>query len=493
MASILVLGYMVVALTLGIVAGRRGSGGSDDFITGERSFGPVLMYFVMGAMIFSAYALLGTPQRVIAKGSDAFYILAYGAVALVPLFFFGAKVRRIGARERLATQAEFFSERFASRRLAGIMGLASLLAFVPYLVIQCKGAGVVMHQVLGWDPIVGAGVVYAVVTAYVMLGGMRGVGWTNVLQGIVMLVVVWWLGMSIPHTLFGGVGPMFDRVVTDFPEYLTLPGPNPGTSEFQWSAEVLLSILGFTMWPQVFMKCFTARSARLVQHSAVVYPTFLLFVLPLFFLGYAALLLPEAPRDERVLLWLVAHPDLGGGTWMPACFSLAVLAASMSTGDAILHGGASIFVRDVLVRGAGLPLSERAQTLALRLSVVGLAVAGLLLTSVAARWSLVDLLLLAYAAPVQFLPLTLLGLYWRRANRRAAEAGLIVGLGLVLTLFTCQRLAPDVYAIVNPLDLQIGVLGLLANTVVMVAVAMLTPPMPREHLQRFELDLEDRR
>jgi SSS family solute:Na+ symporter len=486
-ASALVFGYLALALVLGVWAGRRGSGGSDDFITGERSFGPVLMYFVMGAMVFSAYALLGTPQRVMAKGSDAFYALAYGAVAFVPIFFFGAKVWRIGAREGLVTQAEFLGARFASRRLTLIMGLASLLAFVPYIVIQFKGAGVVMQQVLGWHPLVGAAVVYAVVTLYVVFGGMRGVGWTNVLQGVVMLAVVWWLGLAIPNQLFGGVGPMFDRVIAEYPAYLTLPGPAPGTSEFQWSAEVLLSILGFTMWPQVFMKCFTARSARLVQHSAVVYPTFLLFLVPLFFLGYAALLLPGAPRDERVLLWLVGHPLLQGGETMLACFSLAVLAASMSTGDALLHGGSSIFVRDVLIRGSGVQLGERGQTWALRAGVLALGVLGLGMTSLAASWSLVDLLLLAYAVPVQFLPVTLLGLYWRRANGLAAEAGLCAGLVCVIALFAASKLAPALYTSLNPLDLQVGVIGLGVNAVVMVALSLLTPPMAKSHLQRFEL------
>ena len=42
-----------------------------DFVAGDRAFGPVVMYFVMGATIFSAYALLGTPQRIVAKGSCA--------------------------------------------------------------------------------------------------------------------------------------------------------------------------------------------------------------------------------------------------------------------------------------------------------------------------------------------------------------------------------------------------------------------------------------
>lgn len=487
MASALVFAYLGFSLWLGIWAGRKGSGGTDDFITGERSFGPVLMYFVMGAMIFSAYALLGTPQRIMVKGSDAFYALAYGSVAFVPVFFYGPRVRRIGAREKLCTQAEFLGSRYASRRLTAVMGLASLLAMLPYIVIQFKGAGVVMQQVLGWSPVLGAAVVYAVVTVYVMFGGMRGVGWTNVLQGVLMLMTVWWLGLEIPHQLYGGVGPMFDRVIAEQPAYLTLPGPPPGTSDAQWSAEVLLSILGFAMWPQVFMKCFTARSARLVQHSAVVYPTFLLFLVPLFFLGYAALLLPGAPRDERVLLWLVHHPLLAGSELMLAFFSLAVLAASMSTGDAMLHGGSSIFVRDVLVQGLGLRLSERDQTRILRAAVVVLGVLGLVLMTQAHRWSLVDLLLLAYAVPVQFLPVTVLGLYWRRANRRSAEVGLYLGLGSVIALFALDKLAPGLYAALNPLGLQIGVLGLAVNVVASVVVALATPPMPAEHLRRFEL------
>jgi len=486
-ASALIFAYLAASLVLGIWAGRRGSGGSEDFITGERSFGPVLMYFVMGAMVFSAYALLGTPQRVIAKGSDAFYALAYGAVAFVPIFFFGARVRRIGAREGLVTQAEFLGERYDSRLLTLVMGLASLLAFVPYIVIQFKGAGVVMQQVLGWHPLVGAAVVYGVVTLYVVFGGMRGVGWTNVLQGVVMLVVVWWLGVAIPTQLFGGIGPMFDRVIAEHPAYLTLPGPGAGTTDFQWSAEVLLSILGFTMWPQVFMKCFTARSARLVQHSAVVYPSFLLFLIPLFFLGYAALLLPGAPRDERVLLWLVNHPQLASSELMLVCFSLAVLAASMSTGDSLLHGGSSIFVRDVLLRGLGLRLTERSQTWALRGAVLALGVLGLGATSLAASWSLVDLLLLAYAVPVQFLPPTLLGLYWRRANRRAGEVGLCSGLVCVIALFAASKLTPALYTSLNPLDLQIGVLGLGINVVTMIVLSLMTPPMAKSHLQRFEL------
>ncbi len=489
LAPTVIFGYLGIAALIGVLAARRGSGGATDFVAGERSFGPLVMYFVMGATVFSAYALLGTPQRLITKGSDAFYILAYGSVGFAPLFFFGARVRRIGARQGFVTQAELIGARFDSRRVTAMMGLASLVAFLPYMVIQLKGAGIVMEAVMGWPPIVGASVVYAVVTGYVIVGGMRGVGWTNVVQGAAMLVVVWILGLTVPGALHGGVGPMLDRVAAEFPQWMTLPGPDSApTTSFQYSSEVLLSILGFSMWPQVFMRCFTARSARLVQLSAVLYPTFLLFLVPLLLLGYAALLLPGAPTDENVLLWLVSRPELGGTSGLSFTFvAFAILAASMSTGDALMHGGGSILVRDVLVRGLGWRLSETAQLRWMRGTIIGLLAVGLGLLAIADRVSVVDLLLLAYAIPIQFLPLVLLGLYWRRANRRAAEWGLGLGLSAVLLLFVTSLLAPALYAQLNPLGLQIGVIAVSLNAAVLVLISLLTPAMARSHLERFEL------
>ncbi len=481
-----VFGYLALVLVLGVVAGRKGGGGVTDFVAGDRAFGPVVLYFVMGATIFSAYALLGTPQRVVAKGSDAFYILAYGAVGFVPVYFFGAKVRRLGAKLGCVTQAELIGGRFDSRTVWGVMGFATVLSFVPYLVIQLKGAGMVMAAVTGWSPTTGALVVYAVVIAYVVLGGVRGVGWTNVVQGLAMLIVVWGLGLWIPQVLYGGIGPMFDRVAAERPEFLTLPGPGP-TSGGQYSAEILVSMLGFSMWPQVFMKCFTARSAKLVQLSAVLYPTFLFFLVPLLFIGYAAVL-EGGPADDTVLLWMLERPELGGlGPAAFAFVAFAILAASMSTGDALLHAGGSIFVRDVVVGGLGVGLSDRAQTTAMRVCIVGLGVVALGGLQLSAGTSVVDLLLLAYAIPIQFLPLVLGGLYWRRATGTAASLALGSGVVGAVVLFGLQQAWPGAYSAINPWDLQIGVLAGALNLAVLIAVSWWSPQMPPEHLQRYEL------
>lgn len=510
LALAILVAYMLATVVLGLLAGRRGKGDTNDYVAGERAFGPVVMYFVIGATIFSAYALLGTPQRVVTKGADAFYVLAYGAAGLVPLFFFGARVRRIGAREGFVTQAELIAARFESPRVSVLMGAASVLAFVPYLVIQLKGAGLVMHAVTGWSPLLGAAIVYVAVLTYVLLGGARGVGWTNVVQGIAMLVVVWVLGLWIPTALYGSVSGMFDQVVAEAPEYLTLPGPEGKTPISRYSSEILVSILGFSMWPHVFMKCFTARSARLVQQSIVWYPTFLFFLVPLILLGFVAVL-GGGPTDDSVLLWLVDRLD--GQALHPLLFAFvafAILAASMSTGDALLHAGGSMAIRDIVLPLERRPLGraaldlgrrlrllpaatgslrddEAGQTRAIRMLIIALAIVSWLTYAVAGGTSIVDLLLLAYALPIQFLPLVLGGLYWRRANRAGAEAGLVVGFATVLILFSLRVYAPDVADAINPLQLEIGVIGLAFNAVAMV-VGSLLGEAPREAtLRRFEL------
>src|SRR5690606_15690890 len=163
---------------------------------------------------------------------------------------------------------------------------------------------------------------------------------------------------GLPTHLYGSIGGMFDRVVAEHPEYLTLPGPGEQTPATRYSSEILVSILGFSMWPHMFMKCFTARSARLVQLSVVFYPSFLFFLLPLIFLGYVAVL-GGGPADDSVLLWLVdLVADQPAYPLLFAFLAFAVLAASMSTGDALLHAGGSIAIRDVLLPIESRPLGR---------------------------------------------------------------------------------------------------------------------------------------
>ena len=123
---------------------------------------------------------------------------------------------------------------------------------------------------------------------------------------------------------------------------------------------------------------------------------------------------------------------------------------------------------------------------------VGLALVAWIVLERGGSTSIVDLLLLAYAMPIQFVPVVLLGLYWPRANRRGAELGLAGGLVTVVILFTIKLAAPELYAAINPLSIELGLPGLAVNLTLMIAGSLLGERPSPAHLARFELEAPDR-
>ncbi len=143
----------------------------------------------------------------------------------------------------------------------------SLLAFVPYVTIQIRGAGIVIEAVTdGHIPLwLGALVAYGIVIVYVLVSGVMAVGWTNTFQGIFMVVIAWTLGLYLPYRLYGGVGPMFEQIAAARPELLVPPGLDAAGAPWSWGAYstyILVSAVGLMMWPHLFMKAYTATRRR---------------------------------------------------------------------------------------------------------------------------------------------------------------------------------------------------------------------------------------
>ena len=250
------------------------------------------MYFIMGASIFSAFSFLGGPGWAYSRGAAAFYILSYATVGLIPWYAYGPRVARLGRRFGYVTQAELFAHRFDSRWLSAALAIISLVAFVPYLVLQMQGAGYVFNvvtegRVPHW---LGAAIAYGVVLIYVLASGVMGVGWTNTFQGVFMMVLAWGLGLYLPYRLYGGVGPMFQELAAAVPEMLAPPGLDGAGNRWSWggySSAVAVSAIGFSLWPHYFMKIYTASSERVLKKTIIFYPTFQVFLIPIIFIGFS--------------------------------------------------------------------------------------------------------------------------------------------------------------------------------------------------------------
>ena len=219
------VGYLALSLAVGLFSGRKASTGTEGYVAGDRDLGFFVLYFVLGASIFSAFSFLGGPGWAYSRGAAAFYIISYTSLGLVPMYFFGPRVAQLGRRFGYVTQAQLFAHRYHSRYISLILAVISLTAFVPYLTLQMQGAGYVFSVVTeGRMPVwAGAAITYGVVLLYVFRSGVMGVAWTNTFQGIIMMSLAWGLGLYLPYALHGGIGPMFARLVETSPAMLTAP------------------------------------------------------------------------------------------------------------------------------------------------------------------------------------------------------------------------------------------------------------------------------
>jgi SSS family solute:Na+ symporter len=478
-ALIAMSAYLVVAFALGLLAGRnRPFLSVSEYAVADRGLGLVVMWFLMGGTIFSAFAFLGGPGWAYSKGAASFYILAYASLGLLPWYVIGPKVARLGQARSYFTIGDLLADRYRSRALVVLVGIVSVLAFIQYLTLQIKGMAYVFSVLTeGAVPFwFGALLAYGIVVVYVATSGVRGAAWSDVFQGLLMLLVAWVLGFYLVSTLHGGVEPMFRAIAAERPGLLLIGAEGSAMSAMAYSSAIVVSTIGFMMWPHLFMKSYTT-SERRIKLTVLAYPVFAIFLLPVLLIGFSAIgvVAPESlESSDQVLPHLITY-EMGTTGLVYGLIGAGALAAAMSSSDAITHGASVSVGRDVL-----LPIrpeaAERTQIWVMRAAVVGVGAVAYYLAIFGSE-GLIDLLLGAYGSIVQFAPAVYGALYWRRGTGAGALAGLVVGVGVN---FTFQLGAPT-----TPLDIHAGLLGLIANLVVFGAVSALTRPAEDAHTVRF--------
>jgi SSS family solute:Na+ symporter len=229
------------------------------------------------------------------------------------------------------------------------------------------------------------------------------------------------------------------------------------------------------MWPHLFMKAFAARDDATIRRTIMLFPIFQLFLLPLFLVGFAGILYSSAPANADAIM---PHIVLTSG--LPAVvvglFCAGALAASMSTGDALVHGAASIAVTDVYSGVRGDVLSQHDQRRLIRWLAIAVGVAGYAI-ALSSGLSLVGMLLAAYGAVVQLAPPVYAAFLWRRASAPGVVAGLLVGIAVTALLI----IVPEW----KPFGIHEGLVGLVANIATMVVVSLTTQPPSDSHVSEW--------
>jgi SSS family solute:Na+ symporter len=308
---------------------------------------------------------------------------------------------------------------------------------------------------------------------YVSLSGMRGVAWTDTLQGLFMLVMIWaaflWVLVAV-----GGPSAATGKLAGSNPEFLRLGG---GLYSPEYVISTAVSIaFGVTMFPQVNQRFFVARSKRVLKRTFALWPVLvLLLFVPAFMLGAWAAGYGISPEDGNVLPLLLNEFTPG---WVTALVVAGAMAAMMSSSDSMLLSGSSYFTRDVY-RQVVSTASQRREDLIAR---VGVAVFATLSfgASLFRPGTLVQIGETAFGGFAQLALPVLVALYWPGTTRRGMLAGVLGSQAFYLaSVFTPW--VPASYLG----GWSAAVVGMLAGLVVTVGVSLVTTAAPEENAGRF--------
>ncbi len=468
-ALTIIFSIVIVGTAIGFYAGTRHKMDLEQWTTGGRGFGVLLVWLLMAGEMYTAFTFLGVSGWAYSRGGPALYIMGYQPLGFLVSFFILPPVWGWARKHRMQTQADFFRVRYGSKYLAALVALLGIICIIPYLQLQLTGLGIIV-EVASFGGIGRTSAMlcaFTLVAAFVFFSGVRGVAWVSVLKDILLLFAAVFVGIALPYLYFGGIGPMFTAVIQAHPGHLIMPGTTKNLGHSWYITSVLLTAFGFFMWPQNFGASFSAKSADTVRRNAVVMPLYSITMPLMLFVGLTALMvLPGMSNGDLSLLTLVRKTF---SPWFLGFVGGAGALTAMVPSAILILTAATLFAKNIC-RGVFAPnMTDRGVALLAKMMVL-VVTAAAVFSAIHSSMSLVGLGLLGYAGVTQFFPGVVLGLFSRRVTTPGVFAGLVTGFAVTASLMLRHR---------DPFHgISAGFLAVCLNFAVTVGVSYCTPVEP---------------
>ncbi|MCL8027451.1 sodium:solute symporter family protein [Nocardioides bruguierae] len=434
------------------------------------------------------------------------------------------------------TLPDFVGDRYSeTTRLVAV--LAAIVVSFVYVAGQMAGVGLVFTRFLGVSTEIGVIIGMAIVFFYAVLGGMKGITWTQVAQYSVLIVAYLIpavavssrvTGIPLPQIGFGAILEELNGLQAD----LGLAEYSGAFTQISMPNMVLITaalMFGTAGLPHVIVRFYTAKSVRAARYSAL-WAIFFIALLyttapsvasftklqimkdldgatlatvpdwfnqwadvglittaaggPVADLGTSTFSYTDVMINNDIIV--LASPEIGG---LPApivgLVAAGALAAALSTASGLLLVISSAVANDVYYKKINPAATEQRQLMVGRIAMAcAIIVAGYF--GVNPPGFVAQVVALAFGlAAASFFPTLVLGIFWKRATATGAAAGMISG--LVIT-FAYMVWTIPIYGGSEGLfgipATGIGTIGMLINFAVTIVVSKMTPP-PSEEMQEL--------
>lgn len=439
------------------------------------------IYALSLAVYCTAWTYYGSVGRAATEGLD-FLTIYLGPTILCALFWpVIRKLIRICRTQRINSLADLISTRYGKNfSLAVIVTLVCVVGLIPYIALQLKAVSTsfdlltqtTFHQSAWWQN--STLYITLLLIAFLLFFGTRSVDASEKHEGLIAAIAVESVvkllaflaaGIYICYVVFNGMGDIFQRAASapHLSKLFTLHGPNAYSG---WFSMMMASMLAIVFLPRQFQVTVVENlQENHLKKASWMFPLYLfvinLFVLPIALAG--ALLLPASGTEADLYVLSIPLQDgqlalslfifLGGLSAATGMIVVETIALTTMISNNLIM---PVFVSRL--RNEEQPMRKTILWVRRGSIIMVVLMAYLYDQVVAAQYSLVSIGLVSFAAVAQLAPAVIGGLYWKKASKNGALAGLLTG--FLLWIFTLLIPSLANAGVVDKAFLEYGYFGL---------------------------------
>ncbi|MEZ4755517.1 MAG: sodium:solute symporter family protein [Flavobacteriales bacterium] len=540
--DILTWTYIIVgatfALYIGIAIWAR-AGSTKEFYVAGGGVSPLANGMATAADWMSAASFISMAGLISFMGYDgSVYLMGWTGGYVLLALLLAPYLRKFGK----FTVPDFVGDRYYSQTARLVAVVAALFVSFTYVAGQMRGVGIVFSRFLEVDINTGVVIGMIIVLFYAVLGGMKGITYTQVAQYCVLIfaymvpaifISLQLTGNPIPQLGFGGTVADGTPLLDKLDGLLTELGFTAYTNGSKGMMDVLFItaalMVGTAGLPHVIVRFFTVprvKDARKSAGFALVFIAILYTTAPAIGAfgiynmintlnekpvaempqwvenwGKTKLITIEDKNGDGLVqyrkdaavnevtidkdIMVLANPEIAQlPNWVIALVAAGGLAAALSTAAGLLLVISTAISRDLLKNALMPQITEKKELMAARIAAaVAVTIAGYF--GINPPGFVAQVVAFAFGlAAASFFPIIIMGIFSKRMNKEGAITGMIVGLAFTLTYIIY-------YKFVNPTATKddwwfgispegIGTLGMLLNFAVSFLVSRFTPPPPQD-------------
>ncbi|MDC7278452.1 sodium/proline symporter [Butyrivibrio fibrisolvens] len=489
--------YLAALLIMGATFAKENHTVGDYYL-GGRKLGPFVTAMSAEASDMSSWLLMGLPGVAYATGiCDVFWTaLGLGIGTYVNWLLVAKRLRKYSEKNNSVTIPDFFENRFRdkSHTLMLISSLIIVVFFVPYVGSGFAACGKLFSSLFGLDYTIAMIASAAVIIGYTATGGFMAASVTDFIQSIIMtiaLIAVVCFGLSTVD----GISTV-STYSNSLDGYISLTAMHDFETVSRVSYGGIITIISTMAWglgyfgmPHILLRFMAIENPEKIKLSRRISTVWVFIAMGVaIFIGVMTRTMVhegaigELADSERAIViiaqTLAEHSFIA--SLLAGVILAGILACTMSTCDSQMLAASSSVSENILHETFGINLSEHMQMVMARVVLVIIAAIGVIIAR-DPNSSVFGIVSFAWAGfGAAFGPIMLLALFWKRANKYGAIAGMIGG-GVMIFVWKFG---------IKPLGGIFGIYELLPAFIIAlilcVVVSLLTPAPEKEIVEEFE-------